>query len=234
MMSWPRLLGMAVAALAVAALVGLGLWQLQRLAWKTDLIARVEARMSAPPTPAPGPDAWARLSADASEYTRVTLHGHYLTDHPDLLAQALTERGAGYWVMSAFETDGGWRLWINRGFVPQDARAKRDWAAPVPDATGVQGLLRLSQKGGGFLRENDAAGGRWYSRDVAAMAAASGIGPVAPYFVDAAAGPDPAARPMGGMTLVQFPNNHLVYALTWFAMAFGLICGLIVVARRKL
>ena len=83
----------------------------------------------------------------------------------------------------------------------------------------VVGLLRLTEPGGGFLRANDAVGGRWYSRDVAAIAAARGLRAVAPYFVDADAAAEPGPQPQGGMTQLSFRNTHLVYALTWFCLA---------------
>jgi surfeit locus 1 family protein len=106
---------------------------------------------------------------------------------------------------------------LNRGFVPAD---RRDVAPRPPiGPAAVTGLLRLSEPGGGFLRANDPATGRWYSRDVAAIARARRIGPVAPYFIDADAAPGPARYPVGGLTVVRFPDNHLVYALTWFALA---------------
>ncbi len=83
----------------------------------------------------------------------------------------------------------------------------------------ITGLLRLTEPGGGFLRSNDPAGNRWYSRDVGAIAAARDLGPVAPFFVDEAAGETPGGFPVGGLTVVAFHNNHLVYALTWFTLA---------------
>ena len=76
----------------------------------------------------------------------------------------------------------------------------------------------MTEPGGGFLRANDPAANRWYSRDVAAIAAARGLGRTAPYFVDADAAPNPGGLPVGGLTVVKFPDNHLVYALTWFAL----------------
>jgi surfeit locus 1 family protein len=79
--------------------------------------------------------------------------------------------------------------------------------------------LRLPEPVGGFLRTNDPAANRWYSRDVEAIANARRLGPVAPFFIDADASPDPKAYPVGGLTVVRFSNNHLVYALTWFALA---------------
>jgi surfeit locus 1 family protein len=82
----------------------------------------------------------------------------------------------------------------------------------------ISGLLRVTEPKGGFLRSNEPAADRWYSRDIAAIAGARGLTVVAPYFIDAAAtaglGP-----PVGGLTVVSLPNNHLVYAITWFVLA---------------
>jgi surfeit locus 1 family protein len=83
----------------------------------------------------------------------------------------------------------------------------------------VTGLLRVSEPGGAFLRSNDPAADRWYSRDVAEMARARGLDRVAPYFLDADAAPNRGGYPVGGLTVVHFRDPHLVYALTWFALA---------------
>jgi surfeit locus 1 family protein len=84
----------------------------------------------------------------------------------------------------------------------------------------VTGLLRVTEPRGGFLRANDPASGRWYSRDVAAIAEAKGLGgAVAPYFIDAGAAPNAGGLPVGGITVVDFRNAHLSYALTWFGLA---------------
>lgn len=211
-------LALLSAALAVfAVLCGLGIWQVQRLAWKTQLIATVEARLAAPPVAAPGPEAWPALTGADAEYRRVTVSGRYRPDS-DTLVKAVTARGPGFWVMTPLLTDQGWTVLVNRGFVPDTAReaGKRDLpSGPVA----VPGLLRMSQPDGAFLRANDPAAGRWFSRDTAAIAAHGDLGPVAPYFIDAAAGPDPNALPVGGLTVVSFRNSHLVYLLTWFGLA---------------
>ncbi|UXU76614.1 MULTISPECIES: SURF1 family protein [unclassified Paracoccus (in: a-proteobacteria)] len=224
---WRRL-ALAGAALAVlAGLILLGLWQLQRLEWKTALIARVEAQLAAPVQPAPGPEQWPRLGPD-DEYRRISVSGHYRTDS-DILVKAVTARGAGFWVMTPLDTAQGWVVLVNRGFVPQDDRDTR----PLPPGpVTVQGLLRASQPGGAFLRRNDPGAGRWFSRDVAAMAAQLGLGDVAPYFIDAEAGP-PGTRPIGGLTVLGFRNPHLGYALTWFALAALWAGGLVLLARRR-
>ena len=213
------LVGLLVAVLVglSLAVAGLGVWQLQRLAWKQDLIARVTARLAEDPVPAPGPAGWTAITGDADEYRRVTVTGVF--DHPaSVLVQAVTEQGGGFWLMTSLTTRDGWTVLVNRGFVPADRRDGADLSAGPQT---IAGLLRLTEPGGGFLRQNDPGADRWYSRDVAAIAAARGLGPVAPYFIDAGAGPDPAALPIGGLTVIAFRNHHLGYALTWFVLAAG-------------
>ena len=110
------------------------------------------------------------------------------------------------------------------------SRAAGDLSGPVS----VTGFLRISEPGGGFLRSNDPAGGRWYSRDVAAIAEAEGLAKVAPYFIDADTTPNPGGLPVGGLTVVSFRNSHLVYALTWFALAAMSATASYLIYRRRL
>ena len=227
-----RLAGLLLlAAAGVAALAALGVWQLERRAWKLALIARVETRIHAAPVGPPGPGDWPDVTAARDEYRRLRLAGHFLNDR-ETLVRASTERGLGFRVVTPFETDAGFTVLVDRGFVPPERRdpVTRE-AGQVEGETGLVGLLRLTEPGGGFLRPNQPAADRWYSRDVAAIAAARGLGQVAPYFVDAEAGPDPASLPVGGLTVIRFPNNHLVYALTWFGLALGLAVAAGIAAR---
>ena len=200
-----------VAGALCAALIALGIWQIERRSWKLALIARVEQRIHAPAVPAPGPNRWPGITDASDGYRHVTVTGRFRDDRATLV-QAVTERGPVFWVMTPLVTERGFTVLVNRGFVPS-----RD---PVPPggATTVTGLLRLTEPKGAFLRYNDAATNRWYSRDVSAISAARGLDHVAPYFIDADAGPA-ATAPVGGLTVVHFTNNHLVYALTWFALA---------------
>lgn len=216
--------------LLVAIFTALGTWQVQRLFWKLDLIARVDARVHADPVPAPT----GAIDPVEDEYRHVTATGLFEHDKT-VLVQAVTERGAGFWVVTPLRADDAATILINRGFVPAD-RSARDARLGSELAAGpftVTGLLRISEPGGGFLRANDPAGNRWFSRDVAAIATAKGLGHVAEYFIDADATENPGGLPVGGLTVVSFRNSHLVYALTWYAMAAGLVGALIYVRRRS-
>jgi len=234
----------STASLACLALIGLllfsvfcalGTWQVQRRAWKLDLIARVDQRVHAAPTPAPGPGDWPRISADSDEYRRVRLDGSWL-DGKDTLVQAVTDLGSGFWVLTPLRLADGSIVLVNRGYIPADQRqASQTGLHPAPDAGPVTGLLRLSEPGGGFLRKNDPAADRWFSRDVAAIAAARGLPAalVAPYFVDADATAARAPAPVGGLTVIKFPNSHLVYAITWYGMALMVIIAAVYVVRDE-
>ncbi|RJG06570.1 SURF1 family protein [Noviherbaspirillum cavernae] len=227
--SFAILLALAVCAtLAFAGFVALGTWQLQRLQWKLALIERVEQRVHAAPVPAPGPDRWPQINAEADEYRHVRVTGTFLHELATRV-QATTELGSGYWLLTPLRSEDGTVVLVNRGFIPakptdSSERKRQD----RHEVSTVSGLLRISEPGGGFLRNNDPAANRWHSRDVQAIAAARGLSRVAPYFVDADSAKDAANensgalspdRPIGGLTVISFHNNHLVYALTWYALA---------------
>jgi surfeit locus 1 family protein len=212
-----RLVLVTLAAIATFVFLALGTWQIERRAWKLDLIARVESRIHAAPAALPDPPRWPVLDAKAEEYLRVTATGEFLHDR-ETLVQALTEHGAGFWVITPLRTPQGIVL-VNRGFVPAEKTVRRPESGGAPGRLTVTGLLRATEPGGGFLRTNDPAADRWYSRDVAAIAKARGLGSTAPFFVDADGSPNPRRYPIGGLTVVRFNNNHLIYALTWFALA---------------
>ena len=202
----------------VAGFSTLGVWQVHRRAWKLGLIAEIDARIHAAPVAPPGPAAWPGVTAKADAYRRVTATGVFLNDRTTLV-QAVTELGSGDWVMTPLQTDAGFTILVNRGFVPPDqpGLVAQGEGADAPHAT-VTGLLRVTEPKGGFLRSNDPVANRWYSRDVAAIAQAQHLAQTAPYFIDAAASPG-APGPVGGLTVTTLPNSHLVYAITWFALA---------------
>ncbi|MBB5538891.1 SURF1 family protein [Rhizobium giardinii] len=228
-----RLVLMGAMLLLVVVFAGLGSWQVQRLFWKLDLIARVDARVQTQAVPAPSRAEWEAVGAQKDEYRRVTVTGDFEHDKT-VLVQAVTERGAGFWVLTPMRRQDGSTVLINRGFVPADRRDASDRAqGNIAGAVEVTGLLRMSEPGGAFLRSNDPANDRWFSRDVAAIAASKGLADVAPYFVDADATPVPGGLPIGGLTNVRFRNSHLVYALTWYALAMMSTAGASLVYFRR-
>ncbi|MBR0692081.1 SURF1 family protein [Bradyrhizobium lablabi] len=229
----PSLPLLALGMLGVVTLTALGVWQLERRTWKIALIDRVEQRMHAAPVALPAPSSWPAVTAARDEYRRVTVSGRFL--HADeTLVQAVTVDGPGFWVLTPLRTADGTTVVVNRGFVPPERRdpATRRHGDSQSTVT-LNGLLRMSEPKGGFLRNNDPAAGRWYSRDVAAIAAVHGLPQVAPFFLDADAAENPGGYPVGGLTVVRFPNNHLIYALTWFALALMLAAVLLRIARGR-
>jgi len=213
-LTWPVLLLLAAAALFAV----LGVWQVKRLAWKEALIARVEQRVDAAPVAPPDEAALRASTLPDLEYLRVRLSGAYVASGT-ALTQAVTERGPGYWVLTPLRLADGRLLYINRGYVPTGSKLDAVRADTPAGEVTIIGLLRLSEPKGGFLRSNDPAQDRWYSRDVVALAQARGIGPVAPAFIDVQTETPPAGHaPVAGLTVIRFPNSHLAYALTWFTM----------------
>lgn len=217
----------------VFALIALGVWQIERRSWKLALIDQVEARIHAPPGPMPSSSSWPTINAADDAYRHVRVTGLLLHER-ETLVKAVTDRGSGFWVVTPLQTEAGPIVLVNRGFVPPERRdpaTRRE--GQTPGTVTVTGLLRITEPKGGFLRNNDPEANRWYSRDVAAIAAAHGLHHAAPFFIDADADTSRGLYPIGGLTVVRFPNNHLIYALTWFAMAFMLAGALLLVARDK-
>jgi surfeit locus 1 family protein len=215
----------ALLVLAILATIGfcsLGFWQVERREWKLALIDRVDQRVHAEPVAPPGPANWAAVSRENAEYLRVTASGHFLPGK-ETLVNAVTALGGGFWVMAPFQTDAGFVVLVNRGFVPLQGRsavrpgtstsANADATAPSK----LTGLLRISEPGGAFLRTNAPGEHRWYSRDVEAISQAQQLPTVAPYFIDAEA--SGSEGPVGGLTVVTFRNSHLMYSITWFSLA---------------
>ncbi|SFO55587.1 surfeit locus 1 family protein [Bradyrhizobium sp. Ghvi] len=230
----PHLWLTVLSLISFVVLMGLGVWQVERRAWKLALIDRVEQRVHAAAQPIPSPASWPAVSAANDEYRHVSVSGRFLHDR-ETLVQAVTEEGPGYWVLTPLKRSDGMTILINRGFVPSERRDPSTREAGNPDGqVEITGLLRITEPKGGFLRDNVPQHNRWYSRDVAAIAAARHLQNAAPFFVDADAGSQSAGGPIGGLTVIRFPNNHLVYALTWFALAFMLAGRLFVTFRGGL
>lgn len=212
---------LVLVALLVAVFVGLGTWQVQRLGWKLDLIEQVEARAYGPPVDAP--------AGDVPPYTRVTASGVYLNEL-SLRIKAVTDLGPGVWMMTPLKTDTR-SIWINRGFVPTGTSPQELQLQSGPQ--NVTGLARESVPDGTWLEKNDPAADRWYSADLPVMSEQANLGDVAPYYIDAERRSEEVIWPRGGMTQLRFRNTHLVYAMTWYAMAILLAGAVAYIVRER-
>ena len=144
---WPRLILVTLLALIGAIGFGsLGTWQVHRLHWKLDLIARVDSRVHADPVPAPGPADWPKINAADYEYMRVTLRGTFLNGD-EAQVYTPTDWGPGYWVLTPLRRDDGTVVFVNRGLVPEAMKAPATRPAPEGEQT-VTGLLRISETRG--------------------------------------------------------------------------------------
>ncbi|MBB3593213.1 surfeit locus 1 family protein [Rhizobium sp. BK529] len=225
------ILGLGLLALTVA-LIALGTWQVYRLSWKLDLIARVDGRVHAEPVAPPAQADWSKVNAQSDEYRRVTASGTFENDK-ETLVTASTALGPGYWVLTPLRLADGSAILVNRGFVPIDRRSPASrQVGQIDGPVDVTGLLRMSEPNGMLLRSNDPAGDLWYSRDIGAIIQKRGIADAAPFFIDADATPNAGGFPVGGLTVLDFPNNHLVYAFTWYVLAIT-VAGLLVYIVRS-
>lgn len=223
---FPWLLSLlALAALIV--LLGLGFWQVERLAWKDGLIASIDSRLAMSPAPLDEAIAAPQSIAD-QEYRPVMVSGVF--NHEWERHFFATHKGAtGYFVYTPLERANGDYVWINRGFVPFELkdpakRAEGQVSGPVE----IKGLLRsaLVEKPSSLVPDNDLAKNIFYWKDIRDMTSSSGMpadAKVLGLFVDADNAPNPGGLPVGGVTLIDLPNNHLQYAITWFGIAAGLI-----------
>lgn len=232
---WPAVF----TAAAAAVLIGLGLWQLQRLAWKEALVARIDARSTMPPEPLPPAADWPNLVPDAYDYRHVEAQGTFVHDKEVLVfhGQGFGRKGLtspGYLVLTPLRLASGAYVIVNRGFVAENVkdktlRAEGEIAGPVT----VTGLMRPPESRNMFTPADDPAQGRYFTRDPVLIAKAAGLSQVAPFSIDADDLPMPGGWPKGGTTEIDIPNNHLSYAMTWFGLAAALFAVFAAFAWNK-
>jgi surfeit locus 1 family protein len=219
---WPTVF----AAGALAVLVGLGTWQLQRKAWKDGLIAKIAERIGADPMSVAQVERIGSTGGDV-EYLHVAAKGRFHHDKERYL-YAPAKSGLGWHVYTPLEVAPSRIVWINRGFVPDERKAPATRpGGQVPGEAEVRGVVRAPAHKAMFTPDNDASRNLWYWPDGPAMTASAFTGaPVeaAPFLIDADAQPaPPGGLPQGGATRVDLPNRHLEYAVTWYGLALTLI-----------
>ncbi len=219
---------------ATLVLLGLGTWQMQRLAWKEALIREREAglAMAAAPLPADFPDADA---ARAFDFRHVSVAGRFRHDLEQLYGAEARANVLGHHVLTPLVSgEGGPAVLVDRGWVPADkAHPASRPNGQIEGEVTIEGIARYraDDRPGPFTPDNDPAGGRWYHYDLDAMSTALGI-EVAPVVVEAGDLPNPGGLPIGGRTRIHLANNHLQYAITWYGLAAALV-GVYIVYRRQ-
>ena len=231
--SWRGLL--VPALLAFAALVALGTWQMQRKAWKEGLIAALTERFAAPPQKLPAAKNWPELDRASDEYRRVKFSAEFDNSREALVWGAASAfrpdvSGLGYWIFTPARLADGSILIVNRGFVPegrQDPTSRPDGEVSGPIE--IVGAMRWPDRSW-FTPSDEPAKNLWFARDPSAIAAAkglgsglgSGLGPVAPFYVEQEGPVPPGGLPQPGKLVVNLPDNHLQYAVTWYGLALVL------------
>lgn len=230
---WPTVFAVP----AIIVMLGLAVWQVQRMTWKEALIDRLHSRMAQPAIDA------ATVAADppAAEYRKVRLVGTFLHDKElHLLARSLN-RNVGLHIITPLRLENGGIVLFNRGWVPEQRKdPARRAEGQIKGVVTVEGLVRLTEAGikGWFVPENRPERNVWLTVDVAAMRAAAGV-PDSPelkadqWWVAADAAPNPGGFPIGGQTRVNIPNDHLQYAITWFLLAVTLAVIYVVYHQRR-
>ncbi|MFD0858778.1 SURF1 family protein [Roseovarius aquimarinus] len=197
-----------IGLIGAGILIGLGTWQVQRLAWKEGVLAEIEARLAAEPAPLP-----AELSPEADRYLPVIETGTLTGPELHVLVGA-KELGAGYRLIQPFETDTGRRIMVDRGLIPLEAKdAPRDGGRAT-----LSGNLHWPDEIDSYTPEPDRERGIWFARDVPAMAETLGTEPVLLVLRRQEGGPGGDITPLPVDT-GAISNNHLQYAITWFSLA---------------
>jgi surfeit locus 1 family protein len=215
---------------AILFMVGLSIWQLQRLQWKEALIASRVERTTAVAIDLPS----AGTDLTPLEFRRVSIKGTYDHAHEFFLAARSQNGNVGFWIGTPFKTDRGELVLVNRGWVPEQkklptARAEGQVAGTVT----LDAIIRLPQVKGYFQPENEPARNIWFYIDPKQMAAADAL-PMRPdLYLDADPTPNPGGFPIGGQTRIELPNDHLQYAITWALLALSL-AGVYVIYHLKL
>ena len=208
---------LALGVVGCGILIALGVWQVQRLTWKTGILDQISATITATPVALP-----AAPDPVADEYLPVTVTGQ-IVGAPLSVLVSTAENGAGYRTITGFRTDDGRDIVADLGFLSLDDRG-----APLPEgAVTITGNLLWPDEADGWTPEPDEASGIWFARDLPAMAAELGVEPL----LVVARQIDPAGPTVPMPVGIQgIPNDHLGYAITWFMLAIGwaLMTGLLI------
>ena len=231
---WPTLFTIP----ALIVLLGLGIWQVDRLHWKEGLIADRTARTTAAPIALPA--AGTQLSPAALtdlDFRHGAATGTFLHERELYIAARTMEGSVGYQIVTPVATGGRQRRRSSTAAgCRRRARTRRNGPrARSPARSPVDGAIRAPGVQHWLQPDNQPAQNIWFWSDLPAMAAHAGIAPdkLVPVFLEAGPAPNPGGLPIGGQTKVNLPNDHLQYAITWFALAAGLAVIYVLYHRQR-
>lgn len=217
---WPTVASL----IALGILLALGQWQLERRDWKLDLIARMEARLSAPTISIGDIEAARALDLAAHEFRHVEVPGTFLHDKEMHWFTQAPDLGPGYDVITPLRLADGSYVLVDRGFVPERLKEQAERREGLVDGrVTLSGVVRASHQAGALDAEDNPEANTWFTRDVEKMAAHAEVAPVAPFLLIQDRGEVPGGWPRPGASVVKLKNDHLQYALTWFGLAGCLI-----------
>jgi surfeit locus 1 family protein len=221
---------------ALIVLVGLGVWQLERLQWKEALIAERAERTTAEPVALPA--AGAALSPEQLaelDYRHATATGEFLHDHELYLAARTNAGAVGFQVVTPMRLAGGGVVLVNRGWVPDTLKEPATRAAgQIAGLVTIDGAMRAPAGQHWLQPDNEPSKNIWFWADLPAMATAAGVGEnLVPVFLEAGPAANPGGYPLGGQTRVTLPNDHLQYAITWFSLAIALAVIYVIYHQRR-
>lgn len=207
-------------AVSLLVLLALGVWQLQRMQWKAEIIHTIENQLSLPATPLPA----GSLDPEQWRYRKAQVEGRFHHDKEIHLYAASKKGKPGYLVITPLERADGSFVFFNRGWVPLDKRNPETRAqGQLQGTVSLTGIGRKPWTQNTFVADNEPAANIWFYGDLDGMAKFREIGQYAPIFLEADDTPNPGGLPLGGQSRVELRNDHLNYALTWFSLAFALL-----------
>ena len=213
-------------------LITLGIWQLQRLQWKTEIIATIEAQLALPASPLPG----GPIDVDTWRFRKVIVQGRFHHDGEIHMYAANALGKPGYLIITPLELPDGSYVFFNRGWVPLDKRlAETRPEGQIEGLVTLTGITRKPWPQNTFVADNEPGANIWFYGDLDGMAKFRGIVHYSPLFVEADETPNPGGLPIGGQSRLKISNDHLTYALTWFSLAIALLIvfGFYVAEQRR-
>jgi surfeit locus 1 family protein len=212
---WPTVITVPL----ILVMIGLSVWQVQRLYWKEGQIAERVSRTTAAPIALPP------SGSDLAplEFRHVAVTGSFDHGHEFYLAARSQNGNVGYWIVTPLKIEGGDTVLIERGWVPEDKKLPDSrTAGQVTGTVTLNGFIRLPQVKSFFQPENEPQKNVWFYLSPAEMARAAGIPARTDLYLDADMTPNPGGFPIGGQTRINLPNDHLQYAITWALLALSL------------